>query len=106
LAGFTVSKLDTTHTGGSPTSKNGGIIVFQTFQGTLFETDALLLAGGSKDGKITIRRMEGAGESTQIFTSKAHKKDVTALAWGPDGSLFTAGLDGKVCDRIFISYAD
>jgi WD40 repeat protein len=104
MAGFTVAKLDTSHAGGSPTSKNGGIIVFQSFQGTLFENEVVLLAGGSKDGKITIRRMEGAGESTQILTSKAHKKDVTALAWGVDGTLLTGGVDGKVIDAKFLIF--
>jgi len=66
----------------------------------LFEKGAkTLLLGGSKDGKITIRVLH-VGDSVQLFTSKAHKKDVSAVSWGRNGTFFTGGVDGKV--KIFV----
>lgn len=91
---FTVSKLNSTHAGGSPKS-HGGITVFDLSVTNLFDTDYKLLLGGSKDGKVTVRSVEDS-DSVQLLTNKAHKGTVLALSWANQGTFLSGGKDGKL----------
>lgn len=61
---------------------------------TIIHPNGLMLARGERDGMLSVCQI---ATSTLLWSTLAHQRNVTVLAWSPDGNrLASGGRDGQV----------
>jgi WD40 repeat protein len=64
-----------------------------TIQSVAWSSDSIQVASGSKNGKISIYKMNKAASDNSYATHVVHNAAIQAVAWSPDGKLLASASD-------------